>query len=84
MKHALDCATAAGLRDCDCGSEQYMAYRCAPVCEKTGETSLDEDGRVIRWQRVARWVALGTANSMAHAKAKFGGYPVLERIGRVH
>jgi hypothetical protein len=84
MRHALDCSTGAGLRDCDCGVEPYKVYRCAPVCEKTGESSLDEEGRVVKWQRVVRWVELGTAADMQHAKRKFGGYPVLEYIGRLH
>jgi hypothetical protein len=79
MRHALDCSTGAGLPDCDCGVEPFIAYKAAPYCERTGETSLDDDGRVVRWQRAVKWIRLGTAADMAQAKAKFGGYPVLEQ-----
>lgn len=82
MRHAPDCGTGAGLMACDCGIEPYIAYHAIPVLEKTGQSGFDE-GHVIRWYRVVRWVELGTATSMEHAKRKFGGYPVLEHI-RLH
>lgn len=45
-----------------------------PVFHRTGE--IREDGKPFF--RV-EWVEIGRANSMAEAKKKFGGHPVLEQ-----
>lgn len=78
MKHSLDCSTGAGMMCCDCGAERFRVYKAAPIMEPTGETSTDSDGKIVRWHRVKQWRLLGTAASFAHAKAKFGGHPVVE------
>jgi hypothetical protein len=65
---------------CDCGAERMRVYRCAPITEPTGETSIDAEGKVVRWHRVKNWRLLGTAASFKHAKQKFGGYPVVEAM----
>ena len=79
MRHALDCGLNCGLAECDCGT--YRVLHDYPRTEKTGETSMTPDG-VVKWNR-AEWRHKGYANSMEEAKEKFGGYPVLERIGRL-
>lgn len=82
MRHALDCGTSCGLAECDCGAAGiYRVLHDYPRTEKTGETTQTADG-IIKWNR-AEWVHKGYANSYEEAKAKFGGYPVLERIGRL-
>lgn len=53
-----------------------------PRYEKTGEVTQTPEGP-MRWHRVI-WVDVGMARDMPDAKAKFGGYPVLEFIGRPH
>ena len=61
-----------------------------PKYEKTGEVTQAPEGN-IHWQRVARWIELGTARDMKEAREKFkpshwlGCYSlVLEEIGAVH
>lgn len=61
----------------------FRVLKDYPRTEKTGETQQTPDG-LIRWQRVIEWPHLGFAENMAEAKAKFGGYPVLEFVGSVH
>lgn len=86
MRHALDCSTGAGLMRCDCGAHGWMAYKTAPHCERIPETSIGQDGEVLRWWRVVRWIERGTVEgrdeieAMRNAKARFGGSPVLERL----
>lgn len=52
-----------------------------PKYIKTGETTQTPDG-LIKWNAV-EWVHQGYAESLEEAKAKFGGYPVLELVGRL-
>lgn len=66
--------------DCGAGTGVYRVLK--PRYSKTGETTQTPDG-LIKWYRVD-WVDLGVANSYEEARAKFGGRPVLERIGRLH
>lgn len=73
-----------GLAVCDCGAEGGVYRVLKAKYAKTGETTLDAEGRVIKWQKVAEWLHLGFADGMEDAKRKFGGAPVLEFIGRVH
>jgi hypothetical protein len=83
MRHALDCARSCGLDYCNCGAEgKYRVLHDYPKTEKTGETTMTAEGS-IKWNRVADWRHKGYANSMEDAKAIFGGYPVLEFVGRV-
>lgn len=56
-----------------------------PVFEPSGEyfTAINlQDGTPLKRQfwRVAEWAHVGTASSVADAKAKFGGSPVLEAV----
>lgn len=86
MKHALDCATGAGMSDCDCGAHGWKVYRSAPYCERIPETSIGSDGEVLKWWRAVKWIKLGTVDggdeieAMRNAKKRFGGSPALERI----
>jgi hypothetical protein len=57
----------------------YRVLRDYPRTERTGEVTVTPDG-TTRWHAVTDWPVLGTAKDMAEAKAKFGGYPVLEQI----
>jgi hypothetical protein len=69
---------------CNCGAMPPPVYRVLhdyPRTEKTGEVTQTADG-TIKWNR-ALFVHKGYATSMEDAKAKFGGYPVLESIGRL-
>jgi hypothetical protein len=75
MRHALDCGLCCGLAECDCGI--YRVLHDYPRTEKIGESTMTPDG-AVKWNRVAEWKCKGYANSMEEAKAKFGGYPVLE------
>lgn len=61
----------------------FRVLKDIPRLEKTGETTQTPEG-LIRWNRVSEWIHVGYAESMEDAKAKFGGYPVLERIDAVH
>lgn len=61
----------------------YRVLKDCPRLEKTGETTQTPDG-LIRWHRVSEWIHQGFAADMQDAKAKFGGYPVLEFVGSVH
>ena len=58
----------------------FRVLKDMPRTEKTGEATQTPDG-LIRWRRVAEWPHQGFAENMAEAKAKFGGYPVLEWVG---
>lgn len=78
-QHTIACGTSCGLLCCDCGAEPYRVYHDRPITEKTGQTSIGEDGKTVHWHRVKEWRLLGTAASFADAKRKFGGYPVVER-----
>lgn len=49
-----------------------------PRYERTSEILYRGDGSQIPIERVAEWQVLGQATSMADAKARFGGYPVLQ------
>lgn len=60
----------------------FRVLKDYPKVEKTGETTQTPDG-LIKWNR-AEWIHQGYAESFEEAKAKFGGYPVLERVGAVH
>lgn len=56
-----------------------------PRYSPTGQTFTSinpRNGQVMQseWQRV-EWEKLGTASSMKEAKKRFGGRPVLERLG---
>jgi hypothetical protein len=59
----------------------YQVLR--PIYEKTGEVTPTREGRDIRWERVAKWLQIGTAIDMEHAKEQFGGSPVLAEIAAV-
>jgi hypothetical protein len=49
-----------------------------PVLEKTGQRGMHHEYGPFDWYAV-RWVVIGFAESMADAKAQFGGAPVLQR-----
>jgi hypothetical protein len=71
------------MAECDCGiTGIYRVLATAPKTEKTGEASMSPEG-LIRWHRVVEWRHLGYADSYEDARARFGGRPVLELIGRL-
>ena len=48
----------------------YTAYEARPLIAPIPGTD---------WHRVVRWIELGPCTDMADAKAKWGGFPVIER-----
>ncbi len=57
----------------------YRALSTAPQTTPTGAVEKTKDGE-IRWHKVTGWRELGIVKSLAEAKAKYGGSPVLEVI----
>lgn len=55
-----------------------------PRYERTGEMMARKDGSLVAVERVAEWIVLGLAETMAEAKARFGGAPVLQHINPPH
>jgi hypothetical protein len=42
-----------------------------PFYERTGESTLTQDGKMLHWERVSLWIPVGYAKSAEDAKAKF-------------
>lgn len=67
------------MAECDCGIGVYRVLK--PRYEKTGEVTQTPEGP-IRWYRVD-WIHQGYADNYADARARFGGRPVLEYVGKL-
>ncbi len=63
----------------------YAVLSPSPQTQKTDQQFRDpESGRTLHWHRITTWPQIGTANSYEEARAKFGGRPVLQWIGKTH
>jgi hypothetical protein len=64
----------------------YQVLSTRPITERTGEKSQARDAegniRTVHWEEVTTWPILGMAKDYDEARAKFGGRPVLQWIGK--